>query len=146
MRPVPLPSVVREFWDLIGAGMPVRTCGRVSGTSPPTPCPRMRWRSVCRRADKGPGRSAAVLARAASKGGHGGELNAQILMGKENRPGLMALTCIFRWSCRESNPLQKSARPAEKPILTTRNNAKVREMTSRYARGVDGINSSQVLR
>jgi len=30
------------------------------------------------------------------------------LIGKKNRPELVALTCIYQWSSRESNPLQKS--------------------------------------
>jgi hypothetical protein len=50
------------------------------------------------------------------------------------------------WSCRESNPLQKSRCPAEMPILTTRNDAKVRETTCGYAKGVDGVNTRSRLR
>jgi hypothetical protein len=33
----------------------------------------------------------------------------EMLMGKENRPGVVALTCIFWWSCRESNSAHKSS-------------------------------------
>ena len=54
-----------------------------------------------------------------------------------------ALTCIFWWSCRESNPLQKSRSPAGMPILATRNDAKIREATCGYAKGVNDINTSK---
>jgi hypothetical protein len=38
----------------------------------------------------------------------------------------------FQWSCRESNPLQKTIWPAETLNLTTRNDVKQREATCGY--------------
>jgi NAD(P)-dependent dehydrogenase (short-subunit alcohol dehydrogenase family) len=64
----------------------------------------------------------------------------EMLMGKENRPGLVALTCIFSVEL-------PGIEPATEIPLTCRNAeldyAKVREATCGYAKGVDGVNNTR---
>ena len=51
---------------------------------------------------------------------------------------------FIQWTCRESNPLQKIALTCgNADILATRNDAKIRETTCGYAKGVDDINASK---
>ena len=70
--------------------------------------------------------------------------NPSIETREEKRPGLRPDPFFIQWSCRESNPLQKIALTCgNADILATRNDAKIRETTCGYAKGVDDINTSK---
>ena len=66
-----------------------------------------------------------------------------MLMGNENRPGLVALTCIFPVELPGIEPATKVALTCGNTVPATRNYAKLREMTWGDAKGVDDVNKIQ---
>jgi hypothetical protein len=66
-----------------------------------------------------------------------------MLTGKENWPELSALTSVFMVELPGIEPGGKRALTRGDADLATRNNAKVRETTCGYARGVDGVNTTK---